>query len=256
MRAVREDPQTKGLLFAGTESGVYVSFDDGDHWQSLQLNLPVTSVRDLTIHGDDLVIATHGRSFWILDDITPLRQTPDSGKASRAWLFHPATSTRIDNDTFVGTPLPPEEPTAENPPSGCSDRLLPEIRFQQRDSRDFRRTAESGTEVLFRRSEPNQARAASRGGALVSQARYSGEDSWNAPFRLEPHVGKFWRTDRRRRHRSSQSQRTESDTGNLSGPPYGRRAVPDSIARCHHGPAVTRDCRGSGAAVPTRSTDI
>jgi photosystem II stability/assembly factor-like uncharacterized protein len=119
LRAVREDPQTKGLLFAGTESGVYVSFDDGDHWQSLQLNLPVTSVRDLTIHGDDLVIATHGRSFWILDDITPLRQTPESNKASRAWLFHPATATRIDNDTFVGTPLPPEEPTAENPPAGA-----------------------------------------------------------------------------------------------------------------------------------------
>jgi photosystem II stability/assembly factor-like uncharacterized protein len=119
LRAVREDPQTKGLLFAGTESGVYVSFDDGDHWQSLQLNLPVTSVRDLTIHGDDLVIATHGRSFWILDDITPLRQTPESDKGSRAWLFHPATATRIDNDTFVGTPLPPEEPTAENPPAGA-----------------------------------------------------------------------------------------------------------------------------------------
>ena len=74
LRAVREDPQSKGLLFAGTEFGVYVSWDDGDHWQSLQLNLPVTGVRDLTIHGDDLVIATFGRAFWILDDITPLRQ--------------------------------------------------------------------------------------------------------------------------------------------------------------------------------------
>jgi photosystem II stability/assembly factor-like uncharacterized protein len=110
VRAAREDPQIKGLLFAGTELGVYVSFDDGDHWQSLQLNLPVTSVRDLTIHGDDLVLATHGRSFWILDDITPLRQTRESEKASRAWLFRPATAIRIDNDTFVGTPLPPEEP--------------------------------------------------------------------------------------------------------------------------------------------------
>jgi hypothetical protein len=85
----------------------------------LQLNLPVTSVRDLTIHGNDLVIATHGRSFWILDDITPLRQTQEAEKAGRAWLFHPAEAIRIDNDTFVGTPLPPEEPTAENPPSGA-----------------------------------------------------------------------------------------------------------------------------------------
>ena len=119
LRAVREDPQTKGLLFAGTERGVYVSFDDGDQWQSLQMNLPTTSVRDLAIHGDDLVIATHGRSFWILDNITPLRQTEPAVKANGAWLCRPATATRVDNDAFTGTPLPPEEPTAENPPAGA-----------------------------------------------------------------------------------------------------------------------------------------
>jgi len=119
LRAVREDPQSKGLLFAGTELGVYVSFDDGEHWQSLQLNLPVSSIRDLAIHGDDLVVATHGRSFWILDNITPLRQSLDAGKANGAWLYHPAAAFRIDNDSFPGTPLPPEEPTAENPPTGA-----------------------------------------------------------------------------------------------------------------------------------------
>jgi photosystem II stability/assembly factor-like uncharacterized protein len=119
LRAVREDPYTRGLLFAGTELGVYVSFDDGDHWQSLQLNLPFTSVRDLTIHGDDLVIATHGRSFWILDNITPLRQAIDAEKANAARLFRPASAVRIDNDSFPGTPIPPEEPTAENPPNGA-----------------------------------------------------------------------------------------------------------------------------------------
>lgn len=119
VRAVREDPQTGGLLFAGTELGVYISFDDGDHWQILQLNLPVTSVRDLTVHADDLVIATHGRSFWILDDITPLRQASVAAKAGGAFLYSPAEAIRIDNDSFVGTPLPPEEPTAENPPSGA-----------------------------------------------------------------------------------------------------------------------------------------
>jgi len=119
LRAIREDPKRKGLLFAGTELGVYVSFDDGDHWQSLQLNLPVSSVRDLTIHGDDLVIATHGRSFWILDNITPLRQTSEARKANVAWLYHPSAAIRVDNDDFVGTPLPPEEPTAENPPNGA-----------------------------------------------------------------------------------------------------------------------------------------
>lgn len=116
--AVREDPNQKGLLFAGTEFGICVSFDDADHWQSLQLNLPVTSIRDLVIHGDDLVIATHGRSFWILDNITPLRQAA-SVRESGAWLYRPATAVRIDNAAFMGTPLPPEEPTAENPPNGA-----------------------------------------------------------------------------------------------------------------------------------------
>jgi hypothetical protein len=128
LRAVREDPQTAGLLFAGTEFGVYVSFDDGDHWQSLQLNLPVTGVRDLTIHDDDLVIATFGRSFWILDNITPLRQvrTLDDTRRNAALLYRPATAVRVDNDAFVGTPLPPEEPTAANPPNGAMiDYFLP-----------------------------------------------------------------------------------------------------------------------------------
>jgi hypothetical protein len=120
LRGIRQDAdaENKGLLFAGTEFGVYVSFDDGDHWQSLQLNLPITSVRDLWIHGEDLVIATHGRSFWILDNITPLRQASDAAKAKAFWLYHPATAFRIDNDSFPGTPIPPEEPTAENPPAG------------------------------------------------------------------------------------------------------------------------------------------
>jgi photosystem II stability/assembly factor-like uncharacterized protein len=126
LRAVREDPKKQGLLFAGTEFGVYVSFDDGDHWQSLQLNLPVTSIRDLAVHGDDLVVATHGRSFWILDDIMPLRQLSGEAKALGVRLFQPATAIRVDNDRFPGTPLPPEEPTAANPPDGAIlDYYLP-----------------------------------------------------------------------------------------------------------------------------------
>ncbi len=123
LRAIREDPRTKGLLFAGTEFGIYVSFDYGDRWQSLQLNLPVSSVRDLTIHGDDLIAATHGRSFWILDDVSPLREIAEDrnadSKAKSEWLYRPAVAVRIDNDEFPGTPLPPEEPTAENPPNGA-----------------------------------------------------------------------------------------------------------------------------------------
>ncbi len=126
LRAVREDPQSKGLLFAGTEFGVYVSWDDGDHWQSLQLNLPVTGVRDLTVHGDDLVIATFGRAFWILDNITPLRQTLEAKRAGGPFLYSPASAVRIDNDSFSGTPLPPEEPAGENPPGGgVMDYFLP-----------------------------------------------------------------------------------------------------------------------------------
>ncbi len=125
LNAVREDPRHKGLLFAGTEFGVYVSFDEGDHWQSLQLNLPITSVRDLAIHGDDLVIATHGRSFWVLDDIAPLRQVAPLQTVG-IWLFRPAAVVRVDNAGFMGTPLPPEEPTAENPPNGAViDYFLP-----------------------------------------------------------------------------------------------------------------------------------
>ena len=116
---VRDDPDRKGLLFAGTESGVCVSFDDGDHWQSLQLNLPHTSMRDLTIHDNDLVVATHGRSFWILDDITPLRQLmPDTTNAS-AVLFKPALTYRVRRDTNTDTPLPPDEPAGQNPPDGA-----------------------------------------------------------------------------------------------------------------------------------------
>jgi photosystem II stability/assembly factor-like uncharacterized protein len=126
VNAIREDTEKKGLLFAGTELGIYVSFDDGDHWQSLQLNLPVTSVRDITIHGDDLIVATYGRSFWILDDITLLRQVNPQSPAANAQLYKPATAIRVDNDGFLGSPLPPEEPTAKNPPDGAIvDYYLP-----------------------------------------------------------------------------------------------------------------------------------
>jgi len=139
LRAVREDPQVHGLLYAATEFGVYVSFDDGDHWQSLQLNLPVSAVHDLVIHGDDLVIATHGRSFWILDDITPLREAGAAMKAGTSWLYQPGTAVRVDNDVFPGSPLPPEEPTAENPPNGAVidyylDKAASQVRLEMFDA--------------------------------------------------------------------------------------------------------------------------
>jgi hypothetical protein len=118
VNAIREDPQRRGLLFAGTEQAVYVSFDDGDSWQSLRLNMPATSIRDLVVKDIDLVVGTHGRGFWILDDITPLRQiTADIAKVD-AFLFRPATAWRFRWNQNTDTPLPPDEPAAPNPPDG------------------------------------------------------------------------------------------------------------------------------------------
>jgi photosystem II stability/assembly factor-like uncharacterized protein len=116
---VREDPQRKGLLFAGTENAVYVSFNDGDSWESLQLNLPHTSMRDLTVHGDDLIVGTHGRSFWILDDITPLRQLTDQLAAQPVILYAPEAALRWRWNRNTDTPLPPDFPAGKNPPDGA-----------------------------------------------------------------------------------------------------------------------------------------
>jgi photosystem II stability/assembly factor-like uncharacterized protein len=118
-RVVREDPVRKGLLYAGTEDAAYVSFDDGDHWQSLQLNLPTTPVRDLDLHGDDLVAATYGRSLWILDDVAPLRQASAKLAQSDATLLRPQTAVRVRWDMNQDTPLPVEVPAGKNPPDGA-----------------------------------------------------------------------------------------------------------------------------------------
>jgi len=117
VNAVREDTQRKGLLFAGTERAVYVSLDDGENWQSLRLNMPATSIRDLIIKDDDLAVATHGRGFWILDNITPLRQVAP-GNAETA-LWKPQNALRVRWNLNTDTPLPPDEPVGENPPDGA-----------------------------------------------------------------------------------------------------------------------------------------
>jgi photosystem II stability/assembly factor-like uncharacterized protein len=116
VNVVREDPVRRGMLYAGTERGIYVSFDDGDHWQPLQKNLPVTSVRDIDVHGDDVVIATHGRAFWVVDNVTPLRQEmPSAGD----FLFQPAVAIHERPAGFTGSPMPKDEPMASNPPFGA-----------------------------------------------------------------------------------------------------------------------------------------
>jgi photosystem II stability/assembly factor-like uncharacterized protein len=116
---VREDPLRKGLLYAGTERAVWFSADDGDRWQSLQLNLPVTSMRDMDVHGNDLVLATHGRSNWILDDVTPLRQLAAAAAATDGFLYKPAPAYQIPRNTYTDTQLEPEFPAGQNPPSGA-----------------------------------------------------------------------------------------------------------------------------------------
>jgi hypothetical protein len=125
VNAVREDPVRAGLLYAGTERGVYVSFDDGANWQPLQLNLPVTSVRDIAVHGNDLVLATHGRAFWVMDDIAPLRQIAQAPR-DRSYLFAPVTAYRVRPGNQEGTPLPLDEPQVDNAPTGLYiDYYLP-----------------------------------------------------------------------------------------------------------------------------------
>jgi hypothetical protein len=119
INVVREDPVRKGMLFAGSERAVYVSFNDGDDWQPLRLNMPAISIRDLVIHDDDVVAGTHGRGFWILDDITPLRQMSAQVTASDAFLFRPQLTYRVRRNVNTDTPLPPEEPAGQNPPDGA-----------------------------------------------------------------------------------------------------------------------------------------
>jgi len=117
VNAVREDPRRRGLLFAGTERAVYVSFDDGENWGPLRLNMPATSVRDLIVKDDDIAVATHGRGFWILDNITPLRQFDASNQETV--LFKPQPAMRVRWNLNTDTPLPPDEPVGENPPEGA-----------------------------------------------------------------------------------------------------------------------------------------
>ncbi|HJW37902.1 MAG TPA: hypothetical protein VJ420_04695, partial [Candidatus Udaeobacter sp.] len=115
VHAVREDPKRKGLLYAGTELGVFVSFDDGAHWQPLQLNLPVTPIHDLVVKDDDLVVATHGRSFWVLDDLTPVRQVNAQSAAADVILYQPQTALRL----HYPEEFDKRQPVGDNPPTGA-----------------------------------------------------------------------------------------------------------------------------------------
>ena len=119
VHSVKEDPHRRGLLFAGTERGAFLSLDDGDNWEPLQLNLPVTSVRDFEIYGNDLIVATHGRGFWVIDDISSLRQVTPAVLAADAYLFKPGDTINVQQGSDNGTPLQKDEPQATNPPNGA-----------------------------------------------------------------------------------------------------------------------------------------
>ncbi|HEV2670632.1 MAG TPA: hypothetical protein VGU74_06035, partial [Gemmatimonadales bacterium] len=119
VHVVKADSVRQGLLFAGTERGAYLSFDDGEQWQPLQLDLPVTSVRDFAIYQNDLIVATHGRGFWVIDDISPLRQAGDAVVAADAYLFTPADAINVQQGGDNGTPFQRDEPRADNPPDGA-----------------------------------------------------------------------------------------------------------------------------------------
>jgi photosystem II stability/assembly factor-like uncharacterized protein len=161
LNCVREDPARKGLLYACTEKGVYVSFNDGDNWQSLQLNLPTTSVRDLVVHQNDLVIATFGRSFWILDDMTPLRQMDSHVAAADAWLFHPQAAIRMRAPSDQGSPVPMDESLAPNPPEGAAldyylrDKPSSPIQLEVFDSEGNLVRRFASDEVLYK-TNPNE----------------------------------------------------------------------------------------------------
>ena len=121
VNSVKEDTKVKGLLYAATELRVYVSFNDGESWDALQNNMPVTSIRDIVVHGDDLAIATHGRGFWVMDQMTPLRELALRGleiTSASVWLFQPGETIAARIGSMNGTPLPHEEPQLSNPPSG------------------------------------------------------------------------------------------------------------------------------------------
>ncbi|MGP8244854.1 MAG: VPS10 domain-containing protein [Bryobacteraceae bacterium] len=157
VNSLKEDPQTKGLLYAATELRVYVSFDDGGQWQPLQNNMPVTSIRDLVVHGDDLDIATHGRGFWVMDQIAPLRQIAAEAArivTSSAYLFQPGETHGIRAGGMNGTPMPRDEPQLQNPPSGVvayywlKDRAAGPLKLELVDGRGaVRACAASDTPV-------------------------------------------------------------------------------------------------------------
>jgi photosystem II stability/assembly factor-like uncharacterized protein len=160
--SVKEDPERRGLLVAGTERDAHISFDDGDNWQSLRLNLPVTSIRDFEFYGNDLIVATHGRGFWVIDDMSPLRQLGDAVARDDAFLFKPADTINFIEGTDNGTPLQKDEPHAENPPNGANIDYY--LKSAARTPVVIEIIDSTGAVIQTFSSDPNAQRPTGRGG--------------------------------------------------------------------------------------------
>ena len=250
VNVVREDPVQRGLLFAGTERGLFVSFDDGEHWQPLQNGLPTTSVRDITIHGDDLVIATHGRGFYVMDDIVPLRSlAADPARATR--LFPVATAIRVNEPTFTGTPMPKDEPMAQNPPLGAYiDYNLQSAPRTPVIIRIFDASGAAGEQLQQcgsgQADRPFEARFCARVGRRPEAPR---GDPRRAPLRLEPALCAAVRLQGR-----SELRRTLGTAGRLHGRARRRRAGASPATHDRARPANFGQPRGLPVAVHARST--
>lgn len=195
INVVKEDPVRKGLLFAGSERAVYVSFDEGEHWQSLRLNMPATSIRDLVIKDDDLVIGTHGRSFWILDNITPLRQLTSQIINQSAILYKPQTAVRVRWSMYPDTPLPQEEPAGENPPDGAiidyylAGNASDEVKLEITDAKGTLVRKYSSDDTLYRVGDVNIPEYWIRPQQILSSAKGHHRFMWDmkyAPINIPP----------------------------------------------------------------------
>jgi photosystem II stability/assembly factor-like uncharacterized protein len=194
INVVKEDPIRKGLLFAGSERAVYVSFDDGANWQSLRLNMPATSIRDLVIKDDDLVIGTHGRSFWILDDITPLRQLTNQQTSISTILYKPQNAFRVRWCMYPDTPIPQEEPAGQNPPDGAVlnyylDNNASNISLEILDTKNNVVRKYSSTDTLYKIGDVNIPHYWIRPQQILSAAAGSHRFMWDmhyTPLNLPP----------------------------------------------------------------------
>ena len=192
VRSVREDPARKGLLFAGTETGVYLSFDDGDHWQPLKLNLPAVPIHDLAIHRDDLIVATHGRSFWVLDNITPLRQLSSSNANAGVTLYKPQVALRLHYPDSIER----RGPVGDNPPAGAIldyylnralDKEKEEVKLEIFDSQNrLVRALSSREKKEFEQPPewPDQVREVTTIPAAAGMNRYAWNLRWEPPVKI------------------------------------------------------------------------